>query len=131
MEAKSQQNFYIKAAIVVNSSKLPLRSIHFQDLVQKNHEISHNNPQLPVYVAYSIHTVQYQLGTLSSLNSLSTCVQDMKFCPTHAVEYSKIHNGFDAANSRFQTRQPTLSHMCSIGFKSCNKLCRGRLAMFC
>ena len=35
MEAKSQQNFYNKAAIVVISLKLTLWSIHFQDLVQK------------------------------------------------------------------------------------------------
>ena len=34
MEAKSQQNFYNKAAIVVIYSKLSLWSIHFQDLVQ-------------------------------------------------------------------------------------------------
>ena len=34
MEAKSLQNFYNKAAIVVISSKLSLRSILFQDLVQ-------------------------------------------------------------------------------------------------
>ena len=32
MEAKSQQNFYNKAAIVVISSKLTLWSIHFHDL---------------------------------------------------------------------------------------------------
>ena len=35
MEAKSQQNFYNKAAIVVISSTLSLWRIHFQDLVQK------------------------------------------------------------------------------------------------
>ena len=33
MEAKSQQNFYNKAAIVVISSKLTLWSIHIHDLV--------------------------------------------------------------------------------------------------
>ena len=38
------------------------------------------------------------------------CVQDMKSCPTSAVESSKIHNGFDMAGSRFQTRQQSLSH---------------------
>ena len=26
--------------------------------------------------------------------SLGTCVQDIKSCPTHAVESRKIHNGF-------------------------------------
>ena len=31
----------------------------------------------------------------------------MESCPTPAVESSKIHNGFDMAGSRFQTRQPT------------------------
>ena len=55
----------------------------------------------------------------------------MVSCPTHAVESSKIHNGFDTAGSRFQTRQPSLSHMFSIGSKSDNKLGRGRLAMYC
>ena len=35
IEAKSQQNFYNKATIVVISSKLSLWSIYFQDLVQK------------------------------------------------------------------------------------------------
>ena len=46
MEANSQQIFYIK--IVVISSKLSLWSIHFKDLVQKSHEMAHNNPLLPV-----------------------------------------------------------------------------------
>ena len=55
MEAKSQQNFYNKAAIVVISSKLSLWSIHFQDLVQNSHEMAHNNPLLPVFVVYSLH----------------------------------------------------------------------------
>ena len=50
---------------------------------------------------------------------------------THAVEASKIHNGFDTAGSWFQTRQPSLSTTCSIRFKSGNKLGGGRLAMFC
>ena len=36
MEAKSQQNFHNKAAIVVISSKLSLLSIHFKDLGQKS-----------------------------------------------------------------------------------------------
>ena len=60
-----------------------------------------------------------------------TCFQDMKSCPTPAVESSKIHNGFDMAGSQFQTQWTSLSHICSIGFKSSNKLGRGRLAMFC
>ena len=55
----------------------------------------------------------------------------MKTCPTPAVESGKIHNGFDTAGSRFQTRQPSLSHTCTIGFKSGNKLGHGTLAMFC
>ena len=93
--------------------------------------MAHNNPLLPVYVVYSLHTVELQLDTFSSLNSVGKCVQDMKSCPTPAVESSKIHNGFDTAGSRFQTRQPSLSHMCSIGSKSGNKLGRGILAMFC
>ena len=93
--------------------------------------MAHNNPLLPVYVVYSLHTVELQLGTFSSLNSLSTCVQDMNACPTHAVESSKIHNGLDTASSWFQTRQPSLSPTCLIGFKSDNNLGRGRLAMFC
>ena len=51
----------------------------------------------------------------------------MKSCPTHAVESSKIHNGFETTGYWFQTRQPSLSNTCSIGFKSGNKLGRGRL----
>ena len=58
MEAKSEQNFYNKAAIDVISSKLSLWSIHFQELVQKSHEMTNNNPLLPVYVVYSLHTVE-------------------------------------------------------------------------
>ena len=54
----------------------------------------------------------------------------MKSCPTHAVESSEIHNVFDTAGSGFQTRQPSLSHTCSIGFKSSNKLGGGRLSIF-
>ena len=130
MEAKSQQNFYNKAVIVVISSKLSLWSIHFQDLVQKVTKwliIIHYFR----FLLCIVHTVEYCLGTFSSLNSLVTCIQDMKSCPTHAVEPDKIHNCFDTAGSRFQTRQPSLSHTCSIGFKSGNKLGRGRLAMFC
>ena len=53
----------------------------------------------------------------------------MKSCPTNAVQSSKIHNGFDMAGFRFQTRQMSLSHTCSIGFKSGNKLGQGRPAM--
>ena len=93
--------------------------------------MANNNPLLPVYIVYSLHTVELQLGTFSSLNSLGTCVQDMNSCPTHAVESSKVHNGFDTAGSRFQTVQLSLSHMCSIGFKSGKKLGSGRLAIFC
>ena len=55
IEAKSQRNFFNKAAIVVISSKLSLWSIHFQDLVQK---VMNNNPLLRVYVVYSLHTVE-------------------------------------------------------------------------
>ena len=95
MEAKSQQNFYSKGAIVVISSKLSLWSNTLSESGAKSHEMAHNNPLHPVYVVYSHHTVDLQLGTFSSLNSLGTCVQDLKPCPTHAVESSKIHNGFD------------------------------------
>ena len=79
MEAKSQQNFYNKSAIVVISSKLSLWSKHFHrpGSGAKSHEMAHNNPILPVYVVYS-----QQRGTFSSLNLLGTCVQDMKSCPT-------------------------------------------------
>ena len=130
MEAKSQQNVYNKAAIVVISSKLSLWSIHFQDLVQQVTKwlIIIHYFRLMLCIAFTLWN--NNLGTLSSLNSLGTFVQDMQSCPTHAVESSKIHNGFDTVGSQFQTRQPSLSHTCSIGFKSGNKLGRGRLAMF-
>ena len=126
MEAKSQQNFYNKATIIVISSKLALWSIHFQDLVQKVTKwltIIH-------YFRFML-CIAFTLSNNNSLNSLGICVQDMKSCPFHAVESGKIHNGFDMAGSGFQTRQPSLSHTCLIGFKSGNKLGRGRLAMFC
>ena len=42
----------------------------------------------------------------------------MKSSPTPAAESSKILNDFDTAGSRFQTRQRSLSHTCSVGFKS-------------
>ena len=112
MEAKNQQNFYNRAAIVVTSSKTFFLEHTLSGSCAKSHEIAHNNPLLPVYVVYSLHTVEYQLGTFSSLNSMDTCVQDMKSCPTYEVESCKIHNGFDTAGSRFQTRQPSLSLMC-------------------
>ena len=75
--------------------------------------MANNNQLLPVCVVYSLHTVEKQLGTFSSLNSLGTCVQDMKSCPTPAVESSKIPNGFDKAGFWFQTCQPSLFHTCS------------------
>ena len=55
----------------------------------------------------------------------------MKSCPTYAVVSIKIHNGYETAGSRLKTRQPSLSHMCSIGFKSSNKLGSGSPVMFC
>ena len=58
------------------------------------------------------------LAFFSLSNSLGTCAQDMKYCPTHAVESSKIHNGSNTAGSRFKTRQLSLSHTYLIGFKS-------------
>ena len=45
----------------------------------------------------------------------------MKYCPTPAVESSKIRNGLETAGFQFHTRQPSLSYTCSIGFKSSNK----------
>ena len=130
MEANIQQNFYNKVAIAVVSSKLSSGAYTFK-IWCKNHEMAHNNPLLPVNVVYSLHTVAYQLGTFSSLDLLGTCVQDMKSCPTHAVESSKINKGFGTASSQLQTRQPSLYHMCLIGFKSGNKLHCGRLALLC
>ena len=59
----------------------------------KSHEMANNNPLLPVNAVYSLHTVEYQLGAFSTLNSLDTSVQDMKSCPTRALEISKIYNG--------------------------------------
>ena len=53
METKSQQNFYNKAAVVVNSSKLSLLGPG-----AKSHEKAHNNPLTPLYVVYSLHTVE-------------------------------------------------------------------------
>ena len=57
MEVKSQQNFYNKAAIVENSSKLSLEHT-LSGSGAKSHVMAHNNPLLPVYVVYSLHTVE-------------------------------------------------------------------------
>ena len=85
MVAKSQQNFYNKAAIVV----ILFGAFTFS-IWCKKHEMAHNKPLLLVYVVYCLHTVELQIGTFSSLNSLGTCVQDMKSCPTHTVESSEF-----------------------------------------
>ena len=131
MEAKSQQNFYNKAAIVVISSKLFSLEHTLSWSGAKSHKLAHNNPLLPVYVVYSLHIVEYQLGTFSSFNSLDTCVQDMKSCPTHAVESSKIRNGFDMAGFPVSNTSIELVPHVLDRVKSGNKLGRGRLAMFC
>ena len=39
----------------------------------------------------------------------------MESCPTHAVESSKIHNGFDTAGSQFQTSQPSFPTLVQYG----------------
>ena len=62
MAAKSQQNFYNTVTTVVISSKDCLFSIHFQDLVKKNHEMAHTNQLLPVKIVYSLSSVEKQLG---------------------------------------------------------------------
>ena len=53
MEAKSKQNFYNKAAIVVVSLEHTLSGSG-----AKSHEMAHNNPLLPVYDVYCLHTVE-------------------------------------------------------------------------
>ena len=58
MEAKNQQNFYNKAAIVVISSKLSVLGHTLSGSGAKSLEMAHNNPLLPVYVVYSIHAVE-------------------------------------------------------------------------
>ena len=57
MEAKGQQNFYNKAAIVVISSKLSLEYT-LSGSGAKSYEMVHNYPLLPVYIVYSLHTVE-------------------------------------------------------------------------
>ena len=110
METKIQQNFYNNAAKVVISSKLTLWSIHFQDLVQnvtKWLTILHYF-RFMLCIAFTLSNN----NSFSSLKSLVACVQDMKSLPFHAVESSKIHNGFNTAGFQFQTRHPRLSHTC-------------------
>ena len=58
MEAKSQQNFFNKAAIIVISSKLISLEHTLSGFGAKRHEMAHNNPLFPVYVVYSLHTVE-------------------------------------------------------------------------
>ena len=58
MEAKSQQNFYNKAAIFVISLKTFALEHTLSESGAKSHEMAHNNPLLPVSVAYSLYTVE-------------------------------------------------------------------------
>ena len=58
MEAKSKQNFYNKAVIVVISSKTFCLEHTLSGSGAKSHEMAHNKPLLPVYVVYSLHTVE-------------------------------------------------------------------------
>ena len=113
MEAKSQWNVYNKAVIVLISSILSLWSIHFPDLVQKVTKwlTIINYFRLMLWIAFTLLNTNF-----SSLNSLGTCVHDMKSYPIPAVESSKIHNGFDKAGFRFQTHKLSLSHTYLIGF---------------
>ena len=131
MVAKSQQDFYNKAVIGVISSKNSLWSIHFQDLVQTITKwliiIHYFRFMLCIAFTLSINNLTNFHHQIHWVHAFKTRNPS---CPTHAVESSKIHNGFDMAASRFQTCQPSLSHTCSIGSKSGNKLGRGRLAMF-
>ena len=53
MEVKNQKNFYSKAVIVVISLEHTLSGSG-----AKSHEMAHDNPLLPVYVMYSLHTVE-------------------------------------------------------------------------
>ena len=103
--------------------------------------MAHNNPLLPVNPVSSLYTVEK--------NSLGTCDQDMKSCPTPAVEFSKIQNGFVTAGSLFQkTSAEFVPHMFDrvqvqqqarpwktsdvlLIFVFLDELGRGRLAMFC
>ena len=128
MEAKSQQNFYNKAAIVVISSKLHLWSLLFQDLVQKVTKwlIIIHYFQFMLCIAFTLWKTN-----LAHFHHKVHLVHAFKTCPTHAEESSKIHIGFDMAGSWLKKCQPSLSHTCSIWFKSCIKLGHRRLAMFC
>ena len=58
MEAKSQQNFYNKAAVVVISPNLYPLEHTLSGSTASNQEMAHNNPLLPVYVVYNHHTVE-------------------------------------------------------------------------
>ena len=58
MEVKSQENFYSKAAIVVNFFKTFSLEHTLSGSGAKSHEMAHVNPLLPVYVMYSLYTVE-------------------------------------------------------------------------
>ena len=130
MEAKSQQNFYNKTAIIVISSRLSFWSIHFQDLVQK----------VTKWVII-INYFRFMLCKPSHCPISTWHIFIVKFTgymrSRHEIlshscsRVQQISHGFDTAGYRFQTRQSSLSHTCSIGLKSGNKLSLGRLAMFC
>ena len=57
MEAKSQQNFYNKAAFSCNFCKTFSLEHTLSRSGAKSHELAQNNPLLPVYVVYRPHTV--------------------------------------------------------------------------
>ena len=58
MEAKSQQNFYNKTKIVVFFFKTFSLEYTLSGSCAKSHKMAHNNPLLPVFVVYSLHTVE-------------------------------------------------------------------------
>ena len=64
MEAKNQQNFYNKTKIVVFFFKAFSLEHTLSGSGAKSHEMAHNNPLLPVFVVYCLHTVEKQLGTV-------------------------------------------------------------------
>ena len=58
MKTKDQQNIYNKAVIVVIFFKTFSLEHTLSGSGAKRNEIAHNNPLLPVYVVYSLHTVE-------------------------------------------------------------------------
>ena len=127
MEAKSQQNFYNKAYIVKFLQNFLFGAYTLRTWCKGTKWlIIIHYFRFMLCIAFTLSNINF-----SSLNSLGYMRSRHEILSHSCSRVLQKFTGFDTAGSRFQKLQPSLSHTYSIGFKSCNKLGRGRLAMFC